>query len=163
VTTTEIGLAPTFKVRAPEAAPDATVVLCTVTVASISFRTGVKRMEVTPCGTFTVYATVLDTKVGTRTLVVKVNWAVVLSVSVPRSAPVLVEAARETASVYVEVPPLPAVTTTDTEVVEPAPNCCRAEALPDVTAADATVTVALESVVRGLTEIETTLLGTLAV
>jgi hypothetical protein len=141
---------------APDAACEATVTVCTVTVAPVEVTVGVTVTDATLLGTVEVYDVVPAANAG--------DSEPALSTKVVSVLTVFTAAALSTVTVYVFVVVVScAVTTTAIAALLPAVMACADDALPDVTALPPTVTVARASVVVGVTFTDGTPFATLAV
>ncbi len=153
VTIVVIVLVPTLSAIALDATPEVTVVPLTFTVAVASVVVGVTLIDDVAFGTLAVYAVVPLANVGAK---VPVDSASAESVAT-------LDAARVTVVVYVcVVVPSPAVTIV-VIVFVPTVNAIAPDATPDVTVVPLTLTVAVASVVVGVTVIDDVAFGTLAV
>jgi hypothetical protein len=147
---------PAISVTAPEAAWDATEVLCTVTVAPVEVTVGVTVTEATLFGTKDVYDVVSGANARLSD-----PW---LSTRVVSVLTVLSTTALLTVTVYVLVVVVSwAVTSTAIAALLPAVILWAPDALPDDTVTPATFTVESASVVVGVTVTDGTPFATLAV
>ena len=147
---------PAVSDTAPDAACEATVTVCTVTVAPVEVTVGVTVTDATLFGTVEVYDVVPDANAG--------DSEPALSTKVVNVLTVFTALALLTVTVYVFVVVVScAVTTTTIAALLPAVMACAEDALPDVTALPPTVTVAAASVVVGVTVTDATPFATLAV
>jgi hypothetical protein len=139
----------------PDAAPEATATVCTVTVAPVEVTVGVTVTDVTLFGTVEVYDVVPAAKATFREPSLSTSALSVLTV--------LSAVALFTVTVYILlVRPSCAVTTIAIAVL-PMLRLCGPEALPEVTEVPPTETVAPASVVVGVTVMAETAFATLAV
>jgi hypothetical protein len=146
---------PAVSDTAPEAACEATVTVCTVTVAPAEVTVGVTVTDATLLGTAEVYDVVPAAKPG--------DSEPALSTKVVSVLTVFTALALLTVTVYVLVVVVScAVTTTAIAALLPAVMACAEDALPDVTALPPTVTVAAASVVVGVSVTDGTPFATLA-
>jgi hypothetical protein len=146
----------TDRVIVPDADCEATVTVCTVTVAPVEVTVGVTVTDATLFTIVEVYDVVPEAKAGDNEPSLSTKVVSVLTV--------FTAAALLTVTVYVFVVVVScAVTTTAIAALLPAVMACADDALPDVTALPPTVTVAAASFVVGVTFTDATPFATLAV
>lgn len=149
--------APALSEMLAEADPDATVAVCTVTVAPVEVTVGVAVTDTTLFGTVEVYEVVPGAKAGDREPALSTKVVSVLTV--------FTAVALLTVTVYVFVVVVSCALTT-TAIAVPAPpadTTCADDALPDATALPPTDTVAVASLVTGVRVIDDTAFATLVV
>jgi hypothetical protein len=139
----------------PEATPEVTATVCTVTVAPPDVTVGVTVTDATLFGTVVVYDVVPDAKATLREPSLRTSALNVLTV--------FTATALVTVTVYVLVVTVSSAVTTTAIAVSPTLRGCALDTLPEVTALPPTVTVPLMCFAIGVNTTDATSLTTVIV